>query len=93
MNLKYFSALVIGVFFCLTFCTTREKHNNLVKHLGIEKIKDVVIYEDSQFYSSFPSVVKNGKNDFIVAFRRAPDRRIFNEKGNNLLADHRIPVY
>ncbi len=50
---------------------------------GVRKIKDIVIYEDSQFYSSFPSVVQNGKNDFIVAFRRAPDRKVFSEKGSS----------
>ncbi|RNC65810.1 sialidase family protein [Proteiniphilum sp. X52] len=82
MNIKKISTLIICMFFLLTFCTLREKHNNLENPLGIEKIKDIVIYEDSLFYSSFPSVVKNGKKDFIVAFRRAPDRRIFHEKGN-----------
>ncbi len=50
---------------------------------GVRKIKDIIIYEDAQFYSTFPSVVKNGENDFIVAFRRAPDRRIFGEKGSS----------
>jgi hypothetical protein len=47
------------------------------------KVKDIVIYEDPRYYASFPSVVKNGADDYMVAFRRAPDRRIFGESGNN----------
>ncbi len=49
----------------------------------VRKVKDIIIYEDPQFYSSFPSVVKNVENDFIVAFRRAPDRKVFGEKGSS----------
>jgi hypothetical protein len=48
---------------------------------GVRKIKDVVIYEDAMFYSSFPSVVKRPDGQVLVAFRRAPDRKIFSEKG------------
>jgi hypothetical protein len=48
---------------------------------GVRKIKDVVIYEDPMFYSSFPSVVKRPNGEVLVAFRRAPDRKIFQEKG------------
>jgi sialidase-1 len=50
---------------------------------GVIKIKDVVIYEDAKFYSAFPSVIKRPDGELIVAFRRAPDRRIFGEKGNS----------
>lgn len=49
---------------------------------GAQKVRDIVIYKDSTFYSCFPSVVKIPDGDFLVAFRRAPDRRIFGEKGN-----------
>ncbi len=49
----------------------------------IKKVKDFVIYEDTLFYSSFPSVVKNEDGEILVAFRRAPDRKIFKEKGSN----------
>ena len=48
----------------------------------LKKIEDIVIYEDTAFYSAFPSVVK-ADDDFLVAFRRAPNRMIFGEKGNN----------
>ncbi|GAA5219999.1 sialidase family protein [Membranihabitans marinus] len=48
---------------------------------GVTKIKDVVIYEDEQYFSSFPSVIKKEDGEIIVAFRRAPDRReVFGEK-------------
>jgi sialidase-1 len=47
------------------------------------KVRDIVIYEDSNFYSSFPSVIKRADGEIIVAFRRAPDRKIFGEKGTN----------
>lgn len=50
---------------------------------GVRKIKDIVIYEDRVFYSSFPSVVKRPDGEILVAFRRAPDRKIFGEKGTN----------
>ena len=50
---------------------------------GVTKIKDVVIYEDPMFYSSFPSVVKRPDGEILVAFRRAPDRKIFSEKGSS----------
>ncbi len=50
---------------------------------GVRKIKDILIYEDADFYSSFPSVVKKRNGEVLVAFRRAPDRKIFSEKGNS----------
>ncbi len=50
---------------------------------GVKKIKDVIIYEDPLYYAAFPSVIKNKKTgDFVVAFRRAPDRRALGEKKN-----------
>ena len=50
---------------------------------GVRKIKHIVIYEDSMFYSSFPSIIKRADGELIVAFRRAPDRKIFGEEGTN----------
>ncbi len=47
----------------------------------INKIKDVIIYKDSAFYSTFPSVVKHPDGELLVAFRRAPNRRNFGEIG------------
>tara|TARA_R110002049_G_scaffold28018_4_gene96647 strand:+ start:63486 stop:64739 length:1254 start_codon:yes stop_codon:yes gene_type:complete len=51
--------------------------------LGVRKIKDLVIYKDSMFFSTFPSVIKRPDGKILVAFRRAPDRKIFGESGTN----------
>lgn len=51
----------------------------------ISKIKDVVIYKDSLYFSAFPSVIKLQNREIYVAFRRAPDRLNFNEKSNRHL--------
>lgn len=50
---------------------------------GVHKIKDILIYSDTAFYSSFPSVVKKPNGELLLAFRRAPNRKIFGEKGTN----------
>ena len=50
---------------------------------GVRKVKDIVIYQDSVFYSSFPSIVKEANGDLLISFRRAPERKIFGEKGTN----------
>jgi hypothetical protein len=48
---------------------------------SIRKLEDIVIYKDDKFYSSFPSIVRRPDGELIVAFRRAPDRRLFGEHG------------
>lgn len=55
----------------------------LAEPAKLVKEKDVVIYSDPQFHSAFPSVVRRPDGELIVAFRRAPDRSIFGEKGTN----------
>ena len=50
---------------------------------AIRKIKDITIYQDSNFYAAFPSVIKRSNGEYILAFRRAPDRKIFGERGSN----------
>jgi sialidase-1 len=49
----------------------------------VTKQKDIVIYENESFYSAFPSIVKRDDGELILAFRRAPDRRVFGEGGSN----------
>lgn len=44
--------------------------------MGVRKIDDVVIYTDPQFYSSFPSVVRQSDGRLVLGFRRAPERRM-----------------
>jgi len=47
----------------------------------LRKVKDVTIYSDDHFYSSFPSIVRRPDGELITAFRRAPNRRHLGEKG------------
>lgn len=46
---------------------------------GLRKIQDIIIYQDSSFHAAFPSIIKRKNGDFIVAFRRAPNRKVFSE--------------
>lgn len=50
---------------------------------GIRKVRDVIIHEDTSFHCAFPSVIRRKNGEVIVAFRRAPNRKIFGEKGTN----------
>lgn len=60
---------------------------------SVKKLRDFIIYEDAQFYSSFPSVIKKGDGEIIVAFRRAPDRKIFQENGSSHVDPNSYLVY
>jgi hypothetical protein len=51
--------------------------------LPLRKVRDVVIYDDPQFYSAFPSVVRRPDGELLVAFRRAPSRRALGEKSES----------
>jgi hypothetical protein len=46
----------------------------------MRKVKDIVIYEDANYYCAFPSVIRRPDGELLVAFRRAPNRRLFGEK-------------
>ncbi len=50
---------------------------------GVRKIKDIIIYKDTAFFSACPSIIKRSDGTLIVAFRRAPDRKIFGENYTN----------
>lgn len=67
------------LFFMLSFLHLGWSQNDS----SLRKVKDIIIYEDSAFYSAFPSVVKKENGELLVAFRRAPDRKVFKEKGSN----------
>ena len=89
-NMKKYliTSLIIGVLSIFNFCNAAEKDSDLNENdfkegSGVRKVKDIIIYEDTVFYSSFPSVIKNEDGEIIVAFRRAPDRKIFQEKGTS----------
>lgn len=55
---------------------------------GVRKIKDVMIYHDTSFYSTFPSIIKKRDGELLLAFRRAPNRQIFGEKSNKHVDDN-----
>lgn len=47
------------------------------------KDRDIIIYEDPAFYSAFPSAVTLPSGEVVVAFRRAPERKVFGEGGSS----------
>jgi hypothetical protein len=47
----------------------------------LRKSEDIIVYEDGRFYSAFPSIVRRPDGELLVAFRRAPERRLFGESG------------
>ena len=50
---------------------------------GLQKVQDIVVYQDSQFYAAFPSIIKRKEGGFLAAFRRAPNRKIFGERSTH----------
>jgi sialidase-1 len=66
-----------------TIGITNEHQSPVDNIASARKIKDLVIYKDPAFYASFPSVIKRPNGELLVAFRRAPDRKIFGEKGTS----------
>ncbi len=78
--MKLIKFLILS-FFC-SLCVSCYS-GNTPSNTSIRKIKDVVLYEDPKFYCAFPSVVKRPDGELFVAFRRAPNRRTFGEKGNS----------
>ena len=80
---KMLQALLLwGLIGTFSACN-KEKINEDVVNGTYQKVEDIIVYNDPMYYSTFPSIVKNENQDFLVAFRRAPDRRIFKESGNN----------
>jgi hypothetical protein len=80
-------ALILGLLSVFNSCLNNNKESNIeqltINKPGVQKIKDIVIYQDSLFFSAFPSVVKRPEGEIIVAFRRSPDHRIFGETYSN----------
>jgi sialidase-1 len=50
---------------------------------GVTKLEDSVIYRDDKFHCAFPSVVHERNGELLVAFRRAPERRIYGERSTS----------
>lgn len=55
--------------------------SGLAQKSPLTKVRDVMIYTDDKFYATFPSVVRRKDGELIVAFRRAPNRRVLGDKG------------
>lgn len=49
---------------------------------GVNKVADVEIYNDSAYFSAFPSVVRLPGGDLYLAFRRAPNRMMMGAERN-----------
>ena len=61
--------IFLVILFALSCFSSSIQAKDLNKQSGVRKIKDVVVYDDPQFYVAFPSVVKSG-DDYLVAFQR-----------------------
>lgn len=75
-------SLLIILLFSNWGCRENVTGDSSEKILQIRKIKDIVIYEDARFYSSFPSVIRRADGELLVAFRRAPNKMLLGEKHN-----------
>lgn len=76
--MKIWTVFIIAAFLLIEIIEVSAQNISLT---GIRKVKDIIIYKDSLFYSAFPSVVKRPDGEILVAFRRAPDRRLFGQQG------------
>lgn len=76
--MKIWTVFIIAAFLSIEIIEVSAQNISLT---GIRKVKDIIIYKDSLFYSAFPSVVKRPDGEILVAFRRAPDRRLLGQQG------------
>jgi len=56
---------------------------NMAQAAELVKEQDVIVYHDDRFHSAFPSIVKLPSGELLCAFRRAPERRAYGEKGTS----------
>ena len=50
---------------------------------GLNSSARTLIYQDDLFYCAFPSIVRRPDGELLVAFRRAPNRRLLGEANNS----------
>ena len=63
---------LIVIALCLTsLCATAKPSTS-----GVKKVRDLVVYSDSMYYSAFPSVIELNDGHLMVAFRRAPNHQM-----------------
>jgi hypothetical protein len=63
--------------------TTHTAQSESKPDSDIRKVGDVVIYRDDGYYSAFPSIVRRRDGELLVAFRRAPERRLLGETSHS----------
>jgi sialidase-1 len=76
-----YTRFLLLTFFCFSAAQCAFPAGLENKTSGIRKVEDIVIYKDDKFHSAFPSIVRRPDGELLLAFRRAPDRRQFGEKG------------
>ena len=76
-NITYMKYFFIAVLMYITFSVSAQTSGK------VRKVKDFIIYKDSSYYSTFPTVVKKEDGELILAFRRAPNRQVFGESKND----------
>jgi len=64
----------------LAVAATTSRHALAAAPDRLGKIRDLVIHRDPSFYCIAPAIVARRAGELLVAFRRAPDRRVFGEK-------------
>src|SRR4030095_14217516 len=74
-------AWIVAVLGLLVVSSNPAQGQAAKQSAALRKLRDVVVYSDDKFYSSFPSIVRRPDGELIVAFRRAPERRAFGESG------------
>src|SRR3954468_3947829 len=67
---------------CASFCACTNLLASESSVPRIHKVSDLIIYQDENFYCSFPSLVRRPDGELLVAFRRAPNRRVWGEQNN-----------
>ena len=75
-------ALVMGSTVAVARCASMDPNEFAEPpsdSIVLRKIRDLIIYQDSSFHSAFPSVIQRKNGELIVAFRRAPNRKVFSE--------------
>ena len=79
MNRREFARNAVGVSALAIGGKTAQSSTSLS---GINKEKDLILYSHENFYCAFPSVVRRPDGELLVAFRRAPNRKLYGEKGH-----------
>lgn len=78
MNRRFLLAAILAALFFPGRLAWSE-----TKSAPLRKVEDLIVYRDDQFYSAFPSIVRRRDGELLVAFRRAPNRKLLGEKNNS----------